>query len=47
MGFRSFLYWLARAMGDGNAMAKGNYAGRIVRKKGLTHSGSFWNNLFK
>lgn len=42
---RGLLYMLARMMGDHNAMMRGKYVSRHIRKKGLTRSGSFWSKI--
>lgn len=47
MSLRSWLYFLARLLGDANAIAKGKYLQRVARKYALRKSGSTINRFFK
>ncbi|MBA7473113.1 hypothetical protein ES707_08447 [subsurface metagenome] len=45
--FRGFLYWLAKALGDVNAVSKGKIARRVARRKAGRMSGGLLRKLFK
>ena len=46
-GFRSLLYWLAKMMGDYNAVKKGKVGRRVGRRAAGKVSGRAMNKLFK
>ena len=47
MGFRGFLYTLARLMGDVNAVKKGKVGRRIARRASGKATGRALGKLFK
>ncbi len=47
MGFRSFLYWLARLLGDVNAVKKGRVGRRVARRATGRATGGLFRKLFK
>ncbi len=47
MGFRSLLYFIAKIMGDINAIAKGKVGRRIGRRAAGKLTGKGLRNLFK
>ena len=44
---RSLLYFLARLLGDTNAISKGRYSQRVIRKKGLASTAGLVRRLLK
>jgi len=46
-GFRSFLYWLGRLLGDINAVGKGRVGRRIGRRAAGKLTGRGLGKLFK
>ena len=46
-GFRSFLYWLARLLGDVNAVRRGRVGRRIGRRIAGKWTGRGLGRLFK
>ncbi len=46
-GFRSFLYWLARLMGDVNAVKRGRVGRRIGRRVAGRATGRGLGRLFR
>lgn len=46
-GFRSFLYWLARLMGDVNAVKRGRVGRRIGRRIAGKATGRGLGKLFR
>ena len=46
-GFRSFLYWLARLLGDVSAVQRGRIGRRIGRRIGGKATGRGLGRLFK
>ncbi len=47
MGFRGFLYWLARLLGDVNAVKKGRVGRRIARRATGKSTGRLFRKIFK
>lgn len=47
MTFRSFLYWLARVLGDINAARKGRIGQRMARRAAGKMTGRLFRKLFK
>jgi len=47
MGFRSFLYTLAKGMGDVNAVKKGKVGKRVARRAAGRATGKTLRKLFK
>jgi len=47
MKFRGFLYWLAKILGDINAVKKGKVGRRIGRRIAGKATGRFLGKLFK
>lgn len=46
-GFRSFLYWLARLLGDANAVKKGRVGRRVGRRIAGKATGRGLGRLFR
>ncbi len=44
--FRSFLYWLARLLGDVNAVQKGRVGRRVSRRLAGKSAGRLFRKLF-
>jgi hypothetical protein len=47
MTFRGFLYWLARLLGDVNAVKKGRVGRRVGRRMAGRTTGRLLRKLFK
>ncbi len=47
MTFRGFLYWLARLLGDVNAVKRGRVGRRVGRRVAGRTTGRILRNLFK
>lgn len=46
-GFRSFLYWLAKILGDVNAVRRGTVGRRVARRAAGKVTGRGLRRLFK
>ncbi len=44
---RSFLYWLAKALGDWNAIRKGRVGGRVLRRGAGKITGRWMGKMFR
>jgi hypothetical protein len=47
MSFRGFLYWLARLLGDVNAVKRGRVGRRVARRAAGRSTGRLFRRLFK
>lgn len=47
MSLRSWLYWLARKLGDANAIAKGKFVQRYARRRAIAGAAGIINRFLK
>ena len=47
MSLRGWLYWMARTLGDLNAIVKGRFLQRLARRTALAKTAGLVNRLFR